>query len=118
MATDKEFITYFLDTLRPVGNFRAQPMFGEYGLYLDEKVVGFVCDNQLFLKITEGGRTVLGDQAVEAPAYPGSKPYFLIESIEDSDFMSELIHQTWKGLPFKKPKPVKTKGKKTQSPSA
>ena len=102
MATDKEFITYLLDTLSPIGKFSAKGMFGEYALYLDDKVLGFVCDNQLFLKITEVGRTVLGDDAIEAPAYPGSKPYFLIESVEDTEFMSELIHKSWQELPFKK----------------
>lgn len=104
MATDKEFITYLLDTLRPVGSLSVKGMFGEYALYLDEKVLGFVCDNQLFLKITDAGRTVLGDEVVEAPAYPGSKPYFLIESVEDSEFMTELIHKSWQELPFKKTK--------------
>jgi TfoX/Sxy family transcriptional regulator of competence genes len=104
MATDKEFITYLLDTLRPVGSLSVKGMFGEYALYLDEKVLGFVCDNQLFLKITDAGRTVLGDEVVEAPAYPGSKPYFLIESFEDADFMTRLIHRSWQELPFKKTK--------------
>ncbi|MGB4596288.1 MAG: TfoX/Sxy family protein [Anaerolineaceae bacterium] len=104
MTTDKEFITYLLDTLRPVGNLSTKGMFGEYALYMDDKVLGFVCDNQLFLKITDAGRAVLGDEAVEAPAYPGSKPYFLVESVEDSDLMAELIHKSWQELPFKKTK--------------
>ena len=111
MATDKEFITYLLDMLSPVGNLSAKSMFGEYGLYFDEKIIGLVCDNQLFLKITDTGRAVLGEEAVEAPAYPGSKPYFLIESLEDSDFMTQLIHKSWQELPFKKSKAVGIKKK-------
>ncbi|MCQ1549744.1 MAG: hypothetical protein NOF05_13210 [Candidatus Accumulibacter phosphatis] len=47
-------------------------MFGEYALYLNTKVVAFVCDNKLFLKPTDAGRAVLG-APVEAPAYPGSR---------------------------------------------
>ena len=104
MSTDKEFITYLLDALRPIGNLGAKSMFGEYGLYMDNKIIGLVCDNQLFLKITEAGRAVLGDEAVEAPAYPGSKPYFLIESVEDTEIMTRLIHKSWQELPFKKKK--------------
>ena len=104
MATDKEFITYLLDTLSPVGKLSAKPMFGEYALYMDDKILGLVCDNQLFLKITNAGRAVLGDDVVEAPAYPGSKPYFLVESVEDTEFMNELIHKSWQELPFKKTK--------------
>jgi TfoX/Sxy family transcriptional regulator of competence genes len=111
VATDKEFITYLLDTLSPVGKLSAKGMFGEYALYMDDKVLGFVCDNQLFLKITDAGRAFLADEAVEAPAYPGSKPYFLIESVEDTDFMIGLIHQSWQELPFKKTKPPGIKKK-------
>lgn len=104
MATDKEFITYLLDALSPVGKMSAKSMFGEYALYMDDKILGLVCDNQLFLKITNAGRAVLGHDAVEAPAYPGSKPYFLVESVEDTEFMNRLIHQSWQELPFKKTK--------------
>jgi TfoX/Sxy family transcriptional regulator of competence genes len=111
MATDKEFITYLLDTLSPVGKLSTKGMFGEYALYMDDKVLGFVCDNQLFLKITDAGRAFLGDEAIEAPAYPGSKPYFLIESIEDTDFMTALIHKSWQELPFKKTKSPGIKNK-------
>ena len=104
MATDKEFITYLLDQLPPIGSFDARPMFGEYGLYLDGKIMGFVCDNSLLLKITEAGRAILGEDAVEAPAYPGSKPYFLIDSLEDQDLMRELLSAAWQELPQPKPK--------------
>lgn len=103
MASDLEFVEYVRDqTDLPSVSFRK--MFGEYALYLDEKVVAFVCDNQLFVKPTAAGRTFLGEP-VEAPAYPGSKMYFLIEDLlDDRDALSELIRVTAEELPAPKPK--------------
>jgi TfoX/Sxy family transcriptional regulator of competence genes len=80
-------------------------MFGEYAIYLDEKVVGFVCNDQLFVKPTKAGRAYIGD-VTETPAYPGSKMYFLIstDQWEDRDWLTELLLQTAAELPLPKPK--------------
>lgn len=62
-------------------------MFGEYAIYCNGKVVGLVCDNQLFVKPTIGGRTFIG-KVVESPPYPGAKNSFLIEDkFEDRERM-------------------------------
>jgi TfoX/Sxy family transcriptional regulator of competence genes len=78
-------------------------MFGEYGVYSDGKLFGLVCDNKLFIKPTGGGRNFIGD-VTEAPPYEGAKLSFLIENVEDSDWLSELVRITVKGLPEPKPK--------------
>ena len=41
-------------------------MFGEYAIYCDGKVTALVCDNQLFVKPMEAGRSFIGE-VVEAP---------------------------------------------------
>ena len=82
-------------------------MFGEYTIYSDSKVVALVCDNQLFIKPTEGGGSFIGN-AVNAPPYPGAKLYFLIEDkIEDREWISNLIRITVRELP--EPKKKKSK---------
>lgn len=90
------------------GTITARPMFGEYALYCDGKVVAFVCDDELFVKPTDAGRTYLGE-VEEKPAYPGSKMYFYIsgERWDDSDWLSELIKTTAAVLPEPKPKKLK-----------
>ena len=86
------------------GTITYKKMFGEYALYSDGKVVALVCDNQLFVKPTEGGRSFIGD-VVEAPPYPGAKMSFLIEDkIDDREWISELIRITAKELPKKNKK--------------
>jgi DNA transformation protein len=78
-------------------------MFGEYGIYCDDKVVALVCDNQLFLKITEPGRDVVKEQVLGAP-YPGAKDSFVIsqEDWDDATYLSQLARVTADALPMPK----------------
>ncbi len=79
-------------------------MFGEYEIYYDENVVALVCDNQLFIKPTAGGRSMIGT-IIEAPPYPGAKPHFLIEEqLDDQHWMSSLKELTANELSAPKPK--------------
>ena len=109
MASDLSFVEFVVDQIEDAGEITFRKMFGEYVLYCDAKVVALICDNQLFIKPTEGGRFFIGD-VVEAPPYPGAKLSFLIEDkIEDREWMSNLIRITVKELPEPKPKKKKSK---------
>jgi TfoX/Sxy family transcriptional regulator of competence genes len=73
-------------------------MFGEFGLYSHGVFFGLICDDRLFIKPTEAGRTFIGDVA-EAPAYPGARPSLLIEDrVEDGPWLSELVRITAREL--------------------
>ena len=52
MATQQRTIDYLIEQARSSGQVSAKPMFGEYGLYVDGKMVGSVCDGQLFMQPT------------------------------------------------------------------
>lgn len=110
MATDPGFMNYLLDDqLR--GHFgarvRAHRMFGEYALYLDDKVVALVCDNQVFLKPTEAVRAALGEALRPGHPYPGSKPWWQLGTeVEDRERLVELITLTATALPLPRPKPA------------
>jgi TfoX/Sxy family transcriptional regulator of competence genes len=81
-------------------------MFGEDS-YLDDKLFELICDNKLFSKPTNSGRKSIGN-VVEAPAYEGAKPSFLIDDkIEDSEWLSELVRISLNELPAPKPKKKK-----------
>ena len=107
MATDQSFVEFIVDQIENVGQITFKKMFGEYALYCEGKVVALVCDNQLFIKPTEGGRLFIGD-VVEAPAYTGAKPSFLIDArVEDRQWISNLIRITYEELPEQKIKKKK-----------
>ena len=116
MATDQSFIDFLVDQMGAVGEAGAitfRKMFGEYAIYCGGKVVALVCDNQLYVKPTEGGKAFI-ENIVEAPPYPGAKMYFLIEDkFEDREWISDLIRITAKELPEPKPKQSKI-SKKTK----
>jgi TfoX/Sxy family transcriptional regulator of competence genes len=86
-------------------------MFGEYALYCDEKVVGLVCDDTLFIKITEPGKTFIGRHYKEGHAYPGAKISMMIDGdlIEEREWLRELVRITADNLPLPKRKGKKKK---------
>lgn len=109
MASDLSFVEFVVDQIDDAGTVTYRKMFGEYAVYCDGKVTALICDNQLFIKPTEAGRTFIGDP-VEAPPYPGAKNSFLIEDqIDDREWISHLVRITAKELPEPKPKKKKKK---------
>jgi DNA transformation protein and related proteins len=96
VSTSKSTIDYILDQISRAGDVRARKMFGEYALYCNGKVVGLVCDDILYLKITVPGKEYAGDFYQEGYAYPGAKVSMLIDGdrIEDSEWLSELVRIT------------------------
>ncbi|NOT77175.1 MAG: TfoX/Sxy family protein [Cyclobacteriaceae bacterium] len=111
MASDQKFVDYILDQIDTSGQVTCKKMFGEYGLYFDNKLFGLVCDNKLFIKPTLSGRQFIGN-IVEAPPYPGAKPSFLIsEKLDDRDWLKKLVKVTAKELPEPKLRQKKQKDK-------
>lgn len=98
MASELGFVEYVCDQMRDAGMIRFRKMFGEYAVYCDEKVVALICDDQLFIKRTEAGRAFLGEP-LEVPPYSGAKPYFLVDSLDDREWLSELVRLTASELP-------------------
>ncbi len=115
------FKTYNSRSSEPLAAFRIsctrqishfKKMFSEYAIYFDEKVVALACNNQLFIKLSAGGRSMIS-RVVEALPYPGAKPYFLIgEQLDDRHWISNLIQLTASEIPA--PKPRKSKPKKAK----
>ena len=52
MASTLEFVTYVTDQLALAGTITWKRMFGEVGLYCDQVFFAVICDDQLFIKIT------------------------------------------------------------------
>ena len=109
MAQDLKFVEFVVDQIDEEREITGRAMFGGYTLYSKGKVVALICNDQLFVKPTDAGREFIGD-VIEAPAYEGSKLFFLIEEkLEDREWLSELITITEKVLPPSKPKRKKKK---------
>ena len=104
MANDPDFIDYVCDQIGAECDVSYRHMFGGTTLYSKGKVVALICDSQLFVKPTDAGRGYIGD-VTEAPAYEGSKNFFLVEhEIDDTEWLTELITVTERELPRPKPR--------------
>ena len=104
MASNQAFVDYIIDQTGSAGAMTARKMFGEYALYCNGKVVALICDDRLFVKPTDAGRTFIGTP-VEAAAFPGAKPSFLIEDqLDNRRWLAKLIAITHESLPAAKPK--------------
>lgn len=107
MATDRIFVDYIAEQLGLGARLTHKKMFGEYALYLDEKVIAFACDNSLFIKPTEAA-TKFAPELPQRPPYPGAKDYPVAdELLDDGDELRRLIIATADALPAPKPKPPK-----------
>lgn len=96
MASTRDFLDFVLDQIKNEELVRWRKMFGEYALYYDDKVVGLICDNQLYLKNTLGGIEFIGKENLKlALPFPKAKNWILLdEEIEDREFLNELIEIT------------------------
>lgn len=110
MASKPEFVAYIADQCSAAGEITYRKMFGEYGIYLDGKIFGLICDNQLFIKITTAGKK-LAPNLKTAPPYEGAKEYFVYSDIDDSTTLVEFILATCKELPIPKVKKAKRRKK-------
>lgn len=108
MATSQTTVDYILDQLSSLDNVSARKMFGEYALYVGNKVVALVCDETLFVKITDAGKSHVGAAYEEGCAYDGAKPSMVIaeELIENRRWLAELFELTAEHLPEPKSKKV------------
>lgn len=106
MATKPSTIEFILEQLQDAGEVSARKMFGEYALYCNGRVVALVCDDTLFVKITDAGRALVGPACPIGPAYPGARDSFIIDDdrIEEREWLSELIRTTAQQLPLPKAK--------------
>lgn len=103
MSSTLDYVEYVCDQIGGAGEISYKKMFGEYGVYCNDKFIGVICDNQFYVKKTKAGATLYPD-CEEAPPYTGAKPHFRIDKIDDSDLMGRFISATYDELPAPKPK--------------
>lgn len=110
MATSPEFIEFVASQVGLGDRLAYTKMFGEFGLYVDGRLVALVCDNSLFVKPSTSSRELAPALPAQAP-YPGAKDYALAdELLDDPDALRQFIIATAALMPPPKPpKPHKDK---------
>lgn len=93
MASSIEFVQYAAEQMSDAGEITYRKMFGEYGLYCGGIFFALICDDRLFIKITEAGEKLFPTLR-KTPPYDGAKNSFLIEDIDNRDILNELVTVT------------------------
>ena len=108
MSTQKETVTFILSKLGSPNRFKANPMFGEYGLYADNKMVGLICDDQLYIKILPESKE-LEEICEKGSANNKAKNYYIVEEDQISQLpkLPNILFEIAKSIPDKKPKTKK-----------
>ena len=112
MSSSNEFAEFVVGQMEQAGSIRTRKMFGEFGVYCDDKFVALICDDSLYVKHTDGGLAFI-KKPTYGPPYPGAKEHFLIQDeLEDPDWLGQLIRITYEQLPVPKPKKPRKKATK------
>ncbi len=100
--SNPDLVQYIVEQAAKAGEMRARKMFGDYALYCNDKVVGLICDDYLYLKPFNQLKPLLHevDKHMQPP-YDGAKPHYVITDVDDADYVSLLVRTVAKNLPSK-----------------
>ncbi len=105
MASDPRTVAYLVEQMGDAGTIRSRLMFGEYGLYCDDRFVAMVCGDECFVKASAIASQFLDDRHL-APPYPGAKDAYRVpaERWDDRVWLGAFVRATTDALPPPKPK--------------
>lgn len=102
MATSVDYIEYVCDQIRGVGEIRYKKMFGEYMVYVNDKPILLVCDNNVFVKKLDIISVEMKEAEVGFP-YEGAKEHYILD-IDNTEWSKAVISILEKNTPVPKPK--------------
>ena len=108
MACNPDFVQYIIDQCSGAGEIAVKKMMGDYCAYCDGVLFGLICDNNLYIKVTEPGRALL-KEVILRPPYEGARDYFYISDVDNSDYLSALVKATLPALEQPKRKHISSK---------
>ena len=99
-----EYNEYVREVFSATGDIVIKSMMGGYLVYLNGKLIGDICDNELFLKRTPTSDRLLADSELRYP-YEGSKTLMhVFDRFEDKELIQELLGGMYTELPAPKKK--------------
>jgi TfoX/Sxy family transcriptional regulator of competence genes len=97
MATTKDYLQYILDQISDLDNITYRQMMGEYILYYNWKIIWWIYDNRLLLKPTDKVKKLINNLEMQIP-YPWAKEMIYVDNVDNSDYLMELINETYNEL--------------------
>lgn len=97
MTSSRNYLDFVLNRLFDVDDVTYRAMMGEYILYFKGKVIGGIYDDRFLVKPTKSAKRLMPEAAYETP-YTGAKDMLLVDNIDDSDFLRELLEALYADL--------------------
>lgn len=94
MASSKEFKNFILEQLSNL-NPTCKSMMGEFLVYVNGIYFGGIFDDRLLIKITETNSKYKLDKILP---YENAKPMYMVENVDDKEYLENIILDTIKGL--------------------
>ena len=94
MATSRDYKDYVLDQLSSL-DITCKMMMGEYLLYYDGALFGGIYDDRLLVKKTNSN---LKYNMEEALPYQGAKMMYLVDEVDNSEILKDIVLDTINGL--------------------
>ena len=95
MPSSKEFKYFILDQLKSLDNIVCKPMMGEFLLYFNGVLFGGIYDDRLLVKMTNSNKKYNLPQEIP---YQYAKPMYLIEDIDNIEYIVDIIKSTCEDL--------------------
>lgn len=106
MASSKGYLDFVLEQLSELDDITFRAMMGEYIIYYRGKVVGGIYDDRFLVKNTQSAAELMPEATLELP-YDGAKEMFLVDDIDNKEFLRELLEAMYDELPAPKKKKEK-----------
>ena len=95
MASSKDYRDFCLEQLNLLDGVTCRPMMGEFLLYYGGLLFGGIYDDNLLFKRTESNKKY---GMTEVIPYPGAKPMYLADDVDNREKLKEIVLDTCKDL--------------------
>lgn len=99
-----EFNEYVREVFSAAGDVVIRSMMGGYLVYLNGKLIGDICANELFLKRTPTSDRLLADSELRYPYEESRTLMHVFDRFEDAALIRELLTGMYDELPAPKKK--------------
>ena len=103
MASSRKYLDYVLEQLSTLEEISYKAMMGEFIIYYKGKVVGGIYDDRFLVKQTKSSKMLMPDAPLELP-YEGAREMFLVEDVDNKEFLNRLFNEMYDELPVPKKK--------------
>lgn len=103
MASSRQYLDYVLEQLSTLEEISYKAMMGEFIIYYKGKVVGGIYDDRFLVKQIKSSKKLMPDAPLELP-YEGAREMFLVEDVDNKEFLNRLFNEMYDELPVPKKK--------------